>query len=66
VSEAGVKCGGCEDVLAHGEAEMCWWCKAPLCAPCWDRFGHCGHPEAEAENERARRCAPAGVSEAAP
>jgi hypothetical protein len=36
------------------DPEVCWWCYAPLCAECWDEYGHCGHPEADAENERAR------------
>ena len=47
------KCLRCnERVLV---VESCWYCHGELCAPCWEAFGHCGHPEAEAENERARK-----------
>ena len=49
-----MKCNRCGKGLAPGEDEACWWCIEPLCFKCWDRVGHCGHPEAEAVNERAR------------
>ena len=49
-----MKCGRCEKPLTDDLAEFCWYCKNELCDDCWDKFGHCGHPEAEEENERAR------------
>jgi hypothetical protein len=44
-------CGG----ATVGDIFTCWWCQAWLCEDCWERVGHCGHPEAEAENERCRK-----------
>lgn len=50
------KCGRCGKALIYDDdEEFCWYCHAPLCYDCWDHFGHCGHPEANAENERARK-----------
>jgi hypothetical protein len=37
------------------DPEICWYCQGPLCSDCWERYGHCGHPEAEAMNEQARQ-----------
>ena len=50
-----VRCGRCNKIINSDEAESCWFCPADLCYECWDEFGHCGHPAAEAENERARQ-----------
>jgi len=50
-----VKCGRCQVELCPVGAETCWWCLGPLCVDCWDEHGHCGHPEADAANERARQ-----------
>lgn len=47
-------CGRCEAPVAPRDREFCWWCQRYLCYACWDLVGHCGHPEAEAENERCR------------
>lgn len=46
-------CNRCKAVVAKPEG--CWYCSADLCDACWDEHGHCGHPEAEAQNERARK-----------
>jgi hypothetical protein len=48
-------CGRCGIVLS--DHEYCWYCHHHLCSPCWDKFGHCGHPEADQANERARKSA---------
>jgi hypothetical protein len=37
------------------DPDVCWYCLEPLCEECWDKYGHCGHPEAEAINEKARQ-----------
>lgn len=47
-------CGRCRGVVPSEDAETCWYCTMALCAECWDRYGHCGHPEADAQNERMR------------
>lgn len=47
-------CGRCKREIESGPAERCWYCQAWLCFACWDDVGHCGHPEAEAQNETAR------------
>lgn len=49
-----VKCGRCSRRVREVKAETCWWCTEPLCYDCWDRHGHCGHPEAEEMNRKAR------------
>ena len=49
-------CGRCRGLSA--QAEVCWFCLGDLCAACWDAYGHCGHAEAEAFNERARAWKP--------
>lgn len=48
------KCGRCENEIPAETAETCWYCTESLCYACWDMFGHCGHPEADAQNERSR------------
>lgn len=52
-----MSCGRCGIKLDNPQAtaEVCWYCNEWLCTDCWDRVGHCGHPEAEAANERARK-----------
>ncbi len=47
-------CGRCNTKLLV-DYEYCWWCQGYLCPECWDKLGHCGHPEAEAVNERGRQ-----------
>ena len=49
-----VHCGRCGKEMKRDHAEVCWYCNADLCAGCWEEHGHCGHPEAERINERAR------------
>lgn len=49
-----VHCGRCGKEIERDDAEVCWWCQGDLCVECWETHGHCGHPEAEAINERAR------------
>ncbi len=46
-------CGRCGETLPEWE-EVCWFCQARLCGECWERYGHCGHPEADEANRRAR------------
>jgi len=41
-----------------GTWESCWYCLGPLCYPCWDELGHCGHRGAEAINEASRAGGP--------
>jgi hypothetical protein len=43
-------CGRCHRIMqSDAEAEHCWYCDdGRLCHDCWDRCGHCGHPEADA------------------
>lgn len=54
--ELTTRCGRCQKEIegSHAKAEVCWYCHAYLCYPCWDEFGHCGHPEADETNRRAR------------
>jgi len=47
-------CRRCRDD-AGLDPEVCWYCQAPLCYECWDRFGHCGHEEADRVNEQAKK-----------
>jgi len=44
-------CGRCGTEPAD---ECCWFCQACLCVACWDLYAHCGHPEADEANRRAR------------
>ena len=50
-----VGCGRCARGVRPRDAELCWYSTGFLCADCWDAVGHCGHPEAEAANDAARR-----------
>lgn len=50
-----LQCGRCKRVVFPGEDETCWYCLDILCFDCWDRYGHCGHPEADKANEAARK-----------
>lgn len=50
-----VTCGRCYKQVSVDNAETCWYCGAWLCVNCWDKHGHCGHPEADEENERMRK-----------
>lgn len=34
----------------HGRPEFCWYCEGELCKDCWEKIGHCGHPEADEVN----------------
>jgi hypothetical protein len=43
-------CGRCDEPIPDGESETCWFCNSPLCVTCWDRYGHCGHAEADEIN----------------
>lgn len=38
---------------ADEEPEYCWFCQAALCWNCWERVGHCGHPDADAINKQS-------------
>jgi hypothetical protein len=48
-------CGRCWAIVAGTVTWFCWWCGGALCDGCGDRYGHCGHPEADAVNEAAAR-----------
>lgn len=55
IPEPEYECGRCgKPIWDLDDAETCWWCTGPLCYECWEEYGHCGHPEAEAMNEYAR------------
>ena len=47
-------CGRCSKKLHRDQTEVCWYCSGDLCGACWERYGHCGHPEADAINARMR------------
>lgn len=47
-------CRRCGRKIAADHAEGCWYCSGDLCGKCWEQYGHCGHPEANAINERMR------------
>jgi hypothetical protein len=47
-------CRRCGRKMQADDAEVCWYCSGDLCGECWERYGHCGHPEADAINERMR------------
>jgi hypothetical protein len=47
-------CNRCKAPLTDKTTEWCWWCHEPLCDDCWDKHGHCGHPEADEINRKAR------------
>ena len=49
-----MNCNRCGKPIKDGTEEACWYCIEPLCVACWDEYGHCGHPETDAANERAR------------
>ena len=56
IQTADLICGRCGKTIPFDEAECCWWCFEYLCPdPCWEKFGHCGHSEADALNERSRK-----------
>jgi hypothetical protein len=55
-------CGRCGKVIEANKAESCWWCQADLCQDCWDRIGHCGHPEAHMQNYEAAHIRQPGQS----
>lgn len=48
-------CGRCLTPITPNSAEYCWFCGSVLCCVCWDRFGHCGHKEADEINEISRK-----------
>jgi hypothetical protein len=47
-------CRRCGKKIPADHAEGCWYCSGDLCGECWERYGHCGHPEADAINARMR------------
>lgn len=44
-----MKCNRCGETIE--KPEYCWYCELELCKSCWEKFGHCGHPEADKANE---------------
>lgn len=53
-SENLVVCNVCGKLLDTGTEERCWFCNAPLCYDCWDKYGHCGHRGADMINMHIR------------
>jgi len=47
--EEKMKCNRCDKAIK--DPEYCWYCESELCKQCWEKFGHCGHPEADKANE---------------
>jgi len=48
-------CNNCKTPMWDTEiVERCWYCYGPLCGPCWEKSGHCGHPEADEANRKTR------------
>ncbi len=45
-------CPRCRGVI--GCPETCWYCAGDMCLTCWEGYGHCGHPEADAITAAAR------------
>jgi len=54
-----IECARCALLMNAEDAEFCWYCEARLCFVCWDAYGHCGHSEADQQNEQARAFAEA-------
>lgn len=38
------RCARCNGVLNTAEPIPCSFCEEPLCIPCGEVFGECGHP----------------------
>lgn len=49
-----VSCSRCKKHIQLNTVESCFYCGGYLCYDCWEEYGHCGHPEAERQNELAR------------
>ena len=49
-----MQCSRCGQSLRYDQTERCWWDFAPLCGDCWERYGHCGHAEADQVNGQIR------------
>jgi len=47
-------CRRCGRKVLADHAETCWYCRGDLCGECWESYGHCGHPEADAIRARMR------------
>lgn len=47
-------CTRCKKGIEEDKEEYCWFCSGHLCKECWEEFGHCGHPEAEKQNDTRR------------
>lgn len=47
-------CGRCQAALPPIDPERCWYCFAPLCGACWEAYGCCAHPAADALNAQVR------------
>ncbi len=47
-------CGRCGEKIKDRRQETCFWCHGVLCYECFDKYGHCGHEEADKLNEMAR------------
>ena len=50
-----VPCGRCKTPVLKRVAEIYWFCSGYLCADCWDKYGHCGHAEAEKFDQQQKR-----------
>ena len=52
-SNGWVACGRCKRPVRENKAEVCWYCNRAMCYHCWDKYGHCGHKEADEANHNA-------------
>ena len=56
IVEGRTACSRCGSPLTQYSTDTCVWCRLPLCGPCWEAFGDCGHPElVELDRRRADR-----------
>ncbi len=56
-------CGRCDKDLIPDDFEYCWYCAGYLCMECWNKYGHCGHREADEANAQAAARAGKGGNE---
>ena len=56
IVEGRTTCARCGSPLTQYSTDTCVWCRQPLCGPCWEAFGDCGHGELiELDRRRAER-----------
>ena len=52
ILEGRTACNRCGAELSTYSTDTCLFCRKPLCGPCWEAFGDCGHPELVELNRR--------------